>query len=423
MRYNEYSKPKNHTGDIMCKSGCTHESQALVDDSLELVEQAICQECGAAHLPDDGVLACDHQFCSVDCAVEGGFLMVEGEWHDEDDVVVLSCGDYCLLDDAIYLESRDMWVAGGDSRAVWCEASSTYEHRNDCTHFEGDWYLDEALHEVAFGCDNCGETVHNDYYGGDGMCESCYSDNSESSNSEHILDYSVDVVQRLGFAPNPRKELTYGVELEVECEGSRADAAEAVHSAIREDAILKHDGSLNDGFEIVTRPAPLAYTKAVITKAAGAAINASCSSFNTKTCGFHIHVARESLSDLQVGKLLAFIQAGENKAALEKIAMRNCDRWAKLGSDLKVTDKPENRYTALNLENSVTIEFRIFKGNLKSETLCIWLDFVSLLARWSGVVSLQDCYKMRAFCNWLALPENKKEAKNLLSFFTSKGIV
>lgn len=406
----------------MCNSCQTPESTETVSESFDVVEQAICHECGKAHLPDTGVIACNYQFCSETCAVEGGFLQVDGEWYDADDVVVLSCGTYCLLDEAVYLEGRNMWVSEDDDRVVCCEHSSTYEHRNDCTFFEGNWYLDEDLRSVAFCCDSCGQIINNCYYAGDGMCGSCYNE-SEEDNSEHILDYSVDVVQHLGFAPNPRKELTYGVELEVECEGSRGASAADIYSAIREDAILKHDGSLNDGFEIVTRPAPLAYTKAVITKAAGAAINASCSSFNTKTCGFHVHVARESLSDLQVGKLLAFIQAGENKAALEKIAMRNCDRWAKLGSDLKVTDKPENRYTALNLENSATIEFRIFKGNLKAETLCIWLDFVSLLVRWSGVVSLQDCYKMRAFCNWLALPENKKEAKNLLSFFTSKGIV
>lgn len=412
---------QNHTGDIMCNSGCNHKNQALVPDSLELVDQAICQECGAAHQPDDGVLACDHQFCTVDCAVEGGFLLVDGEWHDEDEVVILSCGDYCLRDDAIYLESRDIWVTDGDSRAVWCDASSTYEHRNDCTLFEGDYYLDEDLHDVAFCCDNCGETVSNDYYGQDGMCESCCD--SEPSNSSHILDYSVDVVNRLGFAPNPRKEITFGVELEVECEGSRGEAATVIHDAIYADAILKHDGSLNSGFEIVTRPAPLAYTKEIITKAAKVARDAGCLSFHTQTCGFHIHVARVSLSDLQVGKLLAFIQASENKVALEKIAMRNCDRWAKLGSNLKVTEKPENRYTALNLENEHTIEFRIFKGNLKAETLCVWLDFVALLVRWAGVVSLQDCYKMKAFCTWLALPENKKEAKNLLSFLTLKGVV
>jgi len=416
------TQTQNRTGDVMCNSCQTPESTETAVESFDVVEQAICPECDKAYMPDDGVVACDYQFCSAYCAVENGFLQVDGEWYDADDVVVLSCGNYCLRDESVYLESRDIWVAEDDSRAVWCDHSSTYEHINDCTEFEGDWYLDEDLHEVAFCCDSCGQTVNNDLYGGDGMCESCYDD-SQADNSEHILDYSVDVVKRLGFAPNPRKDLTYGVELEVECEGSRGEAAADVHYAIREDAILKHDGSLNDGFEIVTRPAPLAHTKVVITKAAGAAINASCSSFNTKTCGFHIHVARESLSDLQVGKLLAFIQAGENKDALEKIAMRNCDRWAKLGADLKVTDKPENRYTALNLENSQTIEFRIFKGNLKAETLCIWLDFVSLLVRWSGVVSLQDCYKMRAFCTWLALPENKREAKNLLSFFNAKGII
>ena len=409
----------------MCATNCNHapvvQPVAELEES-ELVELATCHECGQAHLPDTGVIACDYQFCSLDCAVEGGYLQVDGDWYPADDVVVLSCGNYCLRDEAVYLESRDMWVAEDNPRVVWCDHSGTYEHMNDCTQFEGDWYLDEDLHDIAFCCDSCGETTSNDLYAGDGMCESCYSE-SEADNSEHILDYSVDVVERLGFAPNPRKEITYGVELEVECEGSKAVAADDVLACVRGDAILKEDGSLNDGFEIVTRPAPLAYTKAVITKAAKAAIEANCSSFSTKTCGFHIHVARESLSDLQVGKLLAFIQAGENKAALEKIAMRNCDRWAKLGSDLKVTQKPADRYTALNLQNIATIEFRIFKGNLKAETLCVWLDFVSLLVRWSGVVSLQDCYKMSAFISWLKLPENKKESKNLLSFFNAKGIV
>lgn len=416
-------KPPNQTQKviIMCTSNCNHTPVAApvaeLDES-ELVELAPCFECGQAHLPDAGVLACNYQFCSEACAVECGYSKVDGEWYPEDEVITLSNGSPCLRDEAVYLESRDLWVSEDDSRAVWCDHSSTWEHINDCTQFEGDWILDSDLHEIAFCCDGCGETINNDLYAGDGLCESCYSDKS----SADILSYGADVVDRLGFAPNPRKELTYGVELEVECEGSKAAAADDVMACVRGDAILKEDGSLNDGFEIVTRPAPLAYTKAVITKAAETAAAANCSSFNNKTCGFHVHVGRATLSELQIGKLIAFMQASENKAKLESIAMRNCDRWASLGTDLKVTQKPADRYTALNLQNSATIEFRIFKGNLKAETLCVWLDFVSLLVRWAGVVSLQDCYKMGAFIAWLKLPENKKESKNLLTFFAKKEI-
>lgn len=111
------------------------------------------------------------------------------------------------------------------------------------------------------GCSCCGRIIHQDdaYYENENSyeayCSSCYRTHSHNGSIE---DYY--------YKPNPifygNGTRYFGVELEVDGAGECDDNAEDVMSIGNRKAdhiYCKHDGSLDDGFEIVTHPMTLDY--------------------------------------------------------------------------------------------------------------------------------------------------------------------
>lgn len=227
-----------------------------------------------------------------------------------------------------------------------------------------------------FHCDNCGENFHEDEYNSDGMCNECHGESSGP-----IQPYSCkDFPSKRGKGP-----LYYGVELEVEVSSSRdrAGAAGCVADDLDGFAILKEDGSLDNGFEIVTCPATLEEQRKGW--APFFAQKYPIKSWDTTTCGMHVHVSRTALSALQVGKLLVFVNNPENKKFVEKMAGRAESSWSKFHSK-KLTDGvrhgPE-RYEAINTMNARTIEFRIFRGTINKARFFSNLEFVDALVKFT----------------------------------------
>lgn len=157
-----------------------------------------CDDCGERHREDDmhGVgyhgdrsvgPCCVDDYAYVNGRNGDSYLIhgdeaicVDGEYYDRDylaryDIVELDDGDYVHQSDAVYLESRDIWVRHDDECAVYCEGSGSYEHIDDCVQLEdGDW----ALESDAWQCEHdekwylneedsvetpCGKTVHAKY--------------------------------------------------------------------------------------------------------------------------------------------------------------------------------------------------------------------------------------------------------------------
>ena len=118
----------------------------------------------------------------------------------------------------------------------------------------GRCYENEYTH-----CTRCGRLLRNDhaYYledDDDPLCEHCYM----------IADASP--IHEYGYKPDPIFYGTgpryFGVELEIDEAGERNRNAETLLDIGNRDAVriyCKHDGSLDDGFEIVTHPMSLEY--------------------------------------------------------------------------------------------------------------------------------------------------------------------
>jgi hypothetical protein len=245
-------------------------------------------------------------------------------------------------------------------------------------------------HDDYMTCDRCCETIHVDDvrgYDGCGYCDVCYDEARSEDDYDDDYDrsrlniYAYDArVPCSFFHGNKSKRTTritgtayFGVEVEVEnpdaCNSMLSDAAGDVSN---EHFYCKSDGSLDNGFEVVSHPATLAaWRKRDLSRFADLA-SEGYRSYNTETAGMHIHVSRDSLTKTDQFKLLQFFK--QNQEFVRKMARRRgrgMDQWAAIEDrgTREFVDKVKGgrcreRYLALNFQNAATIECRIFRGTL-----------------------------------------------------------
>lgn len=273
-------------------------------------------------------------------------------------------------------------------------------------------------------CDNCDGHYSSASYS---SCPHCSSD-SESSEQEDegpIMTYD----SRVTTVPVGRGPVFSGVELEVEAKQgySREGLARSVHELFDDFILIKNDGSLENGFEIVTRPASLEEQKKnwepfFEKRPKG------MSSWENGRCGMHIHMTRYGndgksiMSDMTVAKMVMFVNAPRNKKFVTDIAGRESERWSKIidKGTLPKALHIKDRYEAVNLTNSKTIEFRIFKGTLAATGFFKNLEFCFALKDfcWQGNQSLIDCQSHEKFTEFVA--KRKGEFPYLYKFLNNK---
>lgn len=335
------------------------------------------------------------------------------------------CGEYIPIEDATEVRT------GGfrPSTEYWCP-DCVYNYATRCQHC-GDYVVNSRIEEDDFGnrvCDGC----YSDYYR---RCSECgcltREDNTywdEDTDTPYCCDcYSsrpAKAINQYGYKPDPifglrrgeglDTDLTFGVELEVDGGSDAEDTARAVVDASDGRVYCKHDGSLgDDGFEIVSHPGTLAHhTYETRWRAiTAAAKKAGYKSHDTETCGLHIHVGRRGLGETALERVQTahklVLLAWHLKDALTTFSRRTeyrLNRWAKFPSldvnpcmsdDLLLsyaTDtEDDGRYQAVNLENSATVEFRIFRGTLERDTLIASLQLVHNLCRYAMTHTPSEC--------------------------------
>lgn len=244
-------------------------------------------------------------------------------------------------------------------------------------------------------CAGCGRVIHeNDacYQGDDDdspYCHSCYTKYQHAE----IHDYYFKP-EPIFYGTGPRY---FGVELEIDDGGEDSENASKLLTLANnkgEYIYCKHDGSLNDGFEIVTHPMSLDYLLKevpwgrIVQKAA----SLGYTSHQARTCGLHIHVSRDAFGDTEaaqdacIARILYFFEKHwDELLAFSRRTHRQLDRWAaRYGYKEQPRDILEHakkgshagRYACINLTNTDTIEFRMFRGTLKLNTLIATLQLV-----------------------------------------------
>ena len=370
------------------------------------------------------------------------------------------------------------WYAVNDSPA-WQEfpysvflCESCAAHCSDCGELgsscnmqriaNGD-VLCEVCCDEYFTCDNCGDMHHNDeshsiddgnylycghcYENFTYWCEPCDMTHPEDAQCSEYDDYhngyDVDSGSRLihNYSHKPApvfhqldktddSKLFFGLELEVEAvHADRSAGAELVKNSLGDFVYLKSDGSIEYGFEIVTHPFNFDYYKTINFGFVDELRGLGFRSWDSKTCGLHIHVSRAGFaSSGHVWRFANLII--NNPKQWQRIAGRNSEQWGtyskernNIGKNLTGKGYPE-RYCAVNMCNADTIEIRIFRGSLNTRRICAAIESVHAAAEYSRALSVQDvaggALSFERFAAWV---NSVSEYANLVELMKAKNLL
>ena len=313
-----------------------------------------------------------------------------------------------------------------DEKSVICDCCGT-RISADCA--DGDEYttLCNSCYVNRYTCcENCGVLIHydnaycsddDDYY----YCSECY----EKIKNRPIKNYSYKP-ETIFYGDG---NLFYGIELEIDKGGEYDENAQKildVGNIDGEKVYCKHDGSINDGFEIVSHAATIDYHlnhfpwKDIMTKA----IEMGYRSHNTSTCGLHIHASRDAFGDTYedqeeaIARIVHFVELHWNEILkFTRRTEENINRWAaRYGISTRAQDtykyakeKHMGRYVAVNLENCNTIEFRLFRGTLLYSTFAATLQLVDEICRMAMRLTDKEVERMSWSDFVIGIPEEKKE--------------
>lgn len=234
-----------------------------------------------------------------------------------------------------------------------------------------------------------------------------------------IHNYSYKPEPEIGYknANESREHLTFGVELECEPRNDGGNVRmDAYELSDRIDEIpggrtyCKSDASLSRGVEIVSHPGTLAHHMYVMhwRQIQRTCEKAGFRSHDAANSGLHVHVGRAQLGNtdserddvtrkvqvlfaLYTAELTRFSRRRrsclEQWAPIDRLGVTPDDiRHASSGARLAAwacanvpayRSNHDDRYTAVNVTNSATVEIRIFRGTLKRDTLIAAIQLVS----------------------------------------------
>lgn len=316
------------------------------------------------------------------------------------------------------------------SNILHCSVCGEEINTNEARWFNGQVYCPSCFEEITVECDHCGRRIHpRDNVGEDGftLCSDCYDEHYVAcyrcdtllrredayyddetdgyycsscfhrvNETRYIHDYS--------YKPEP---LFYGegryigVELEIDYGGKFNDNAKVILDTANKDdeyIYIKSDGSLDDGMEIVSHPMTLEHhmTSMPWKKVMDKALELGYFSHKTSTCGLHCHVDRYSLGktkeeqEATISKILFIVEKfWDELLRFSRRTQFQMDRWA---ARYGIKERPKHmldnvkksglgRYACVNLSNTDTIEFRMWRGTLKYNTFIATLQMVDEICK------------------------------------------
>lgn len=279
------------------------------------------------------------------------------------------------------------------------------------TYHDGHWlHPDEAIcrgwvyntvTDSLSNCPTCSGLTPASMIASLGECKAC------AEESYKIHNYSTRVPGLLSFKAKKVKPDTLYLGVELEFETTDRDGARLkVGKALKGHAIMKSDGSIRHGFEVVTCPATLDIQLDVFKSFYE---NKPDEITNAPNVGMHVHVSRKPLSMLTVGKLTEFMNRHENKEFITHIAGRTLNGYCNQGdrtiSYPLTNGRSSQRYNTLNLCNTDTIEFRIFSTPLTYEDFASKVQFCQAIVDYAKpcnlAASLKEQTYYKTFINWV----------------------
>lgn len=334
------------------------------------------------------------------------------------------CGDDCPEDEVVFMGTR---------RTSACCPSC----RVTCEHCEEEELADEARRVTVPGgwaqdwCATCWEDHAWTCY----ACESTYSDSvycryaADDEDQEQPLcptcfrrvEATRDpVVYGVGSYHDEQRRRTtrlidspwttahggrrFGVELEVERIPSATRSAAALADALLVAAHAvdpwrqqghrlmwaERDGSLVDGVELITAPAGLDVQRDLWRAVLDRDEVKQLRSHDTTTCGLHVHVTRPGA--WLTAKAAQWLALPTTEELVRLVARRYNVNYARMEHRplRRSTVHGWNRYEALNTSNAATVEFRVFRGTLKPDTVLACVEFAHAVLAFLEDVSARE---------------------------------
>jgi len=234
----------------------------------------------------------------------------------------------------------------------------------------------------------------------------------------------------------------YGLEVETDHFPENAERVSKLLHGLSENERLfyiKHDGSLNNGLELVFHPKSIqawgdSWYKVDNILTEIKAHNGQA--FGHGTCGFHIHRSKEDMTKTLEIKLCLLLKMWKDR--IQTVAQRSGNRYASWGFfDSHLIDQPivlspsskkesirkrkqqaplfklygfrfvredrhkRERYQCVNFgSNAKTIEFRAFKGTLFSPTLQAYIGFTHNFCEFAGDLLINELEIIHAPWLW-----------------------
>ena len=386
----------------------TDEQRVMADGDIVCAECTLyCESCSTLMPNDDALCNDNHVYCH-DCATRcGNCSEVE---HDDD----------------THRVGREVWCTGCyENNTFYCEScSESYPEYWSNYYVEESTYCESCYESECYYCEDCDEYRVN---GNDCECDGISgSARQECGCRGFIHNYSCK--PNLEFKGTSRKGVYMGFELEMEIRGSSDDLQEAARFAsntLLPIAILKSDASIGrdgySGFELVTQPhshteyrdnSALLWNTIETLRTSHKA-----RSWDTNTCGLHIHVSRAGFSSgAHIHRFIAFIY--HNSEMMMKFAGRKTD-FARFNDVYKFDeyDKPvmsfkhkignpqrnsTERYSAVNTQNRDTLELRFFRGTMNPSGVLSALDLTQAIVEYTRELRLDDVKLGALTWDWFA---------------------
>lgn len=381
----------------------------------------------------------------------------KGREATEEERVILQCKcRRCINCREVITKEDWIWV-DGDTLCADCYENLLGEEIEicdicGCAHFsdndrmiyiqeEEQLICDECAERHYFQCSNCGKWTKEilPMADGDYICNECFETSEHADpNEEYIHEYcySPCIMFNEGNELNscPKKgERYFGLEIETECTG---DITEVIEN---ENYYWATDDSsiqcLNGGCaaEIVTQPTTFKawqnYSDAFFD-----ALENNC--VTNSSCGLHIHVNRNSVSDETIEKAMLFISKHYEKVTIFADRLM-CNICSYAGNNLehykdyypnsksvkeeidivkRGKDNVRHKYLAINTLHKNTYEFRIFNSTVDKDRILAYIEFVDALLEYCSESNYLQIYKFN-FWNLAEYAKGENKYKHLMHRF------
>lgn len=291
-----------------------------------------------------------------------------------------------------------------------CEPCS--DKLSDLGNYQSCEYCNENFSELVYSdardrnlCDHC---YHESW-----ECGECYNERTEGDDHEC---YRNGLIYDYSYKPSPEfyghANYYFGFELEVEDANEYGvdDGAQKVIDHLGERVYCKHDGSLNDGFEIVSHPHSFDELENLNWDWLTSLRRLGFRSWDTTTCGLHVHISRTAFwkdgkrnegHELRFQKLIY-----DNSRMVEAIAGRSSS-YARFKDKGYLVPKIKHghqadRYEAVNSYNDATLEVRVFRGSLKKQRILSAIEFLHAATEYTRDMRINPKDKQLSWFRFMA---------------------